>query len=136
MAWGGRRRVGRGIQLKQGQMNRLEAKYAGYLEGLKRGGVILDYWFDAIRLRLAEKTFYSPDFLVLASDMTFEVHEVKGGIWEDDARVKIKVAAAKYPMRFKAVRWVKGAWEAEEFSKEGDPPAPVEQGRWEVIERE
>lgn len=41
---------------------------------------------------MADKTFYSPDFIVPALDC-IEVHEVKGH-WEDDARVKIKVAAS------------------------------------------
>ena len=32
-----------------------------------------------------------------------ELHEVKGH-WQDDARVKIKVAAEQYPFRFVAVK--------------------------------
>jgi hypothetical protein len=55
-------------------------------------------------LRLADKTFYSPDFAVLTkADGTLEMHEVKG-FWQDDARVKIKVAASIYPFKFIAVK--------------------------------
>jgi hypothetical protein len=47
-----------------------------------------------------------------------EMHEVKG-FWQDDARVKIKVAASIYPFRFVAVtaRAKKhgGGWAVEEF---------------------
>lgn len=52
--------------------------------------------------------------MVLRADGVFEVHEVKGH-WEDDARVKIKVAAELYPFKFIAVRKQKGAWLFEEF---------------------
>jgi hypothetical protein len=43
------------------------------------------------------------------------MHEVKG-FWQDDARVKIKVAASIYPFKFIAVKKAKGGWEREEFS--------------------
>lgn len=47
-----------------------------------------------------------------------ELHEVKG-FWQDDARAKIKIAAAMFPFRFFAVK-VKtkregGGWDVEEF---------------------
>ena len=59
--------------------------------------------------------FYTPDFLVILADGRIELHEVKGH-WEDDARVKIKVAAAQKPwFTFVAVKWVKGGWEYERF---------------------
>ena len=43
-----------------------------------------------------------------------EVHEVKG-FWTDDALVKIKVAAAKFPFRFIAKQYVKKEWITREF---------------------
>lgn len=95
-------------------MNGLETRYAHYLEGLKRAGEIAWYEFDSVKLRLAEKTFYEPDFFVMMADGTLEIHEVKG-FWEDDARVKIKVAAAKFPMKFKAIQLQKSQWVVEQF---------------------
>lgn len=63
-------------------------------------------------------TFYTPDFAVMRADGALEVHEVKG-FWTDDARVKIKVAADQYPMRFIAVKVLPkkqgGGWVVEEF---------------------
>jgi hypothetical protein len=108
------RRYGRGVQRVPGRMNGLETQYAAYLEGLRRAGNIAWYAFDALKLRLAEATFYTPDFLILNADLSLEVHEVKG-FWEDDARVKIKVAAEKFPFSFKAVRKQKGEWVYENF---------------------
>lgn len=105
-------------RLRQGEMNKTEAAYAEYLGGLMAIGDVLWFKFEAIKLRLAPNTFYTADFFVLAGDGVLEVHEVKG-FWEDDARVKIKVAASMYPFRFKAVtkRAVKrgGGWDEEVF---------------------
>jgi hypothetical protein len=101
---------------RRGHMNRTELAYAGVLEARKAVGEVLGYWFEACKLRLADKTFYTPDFLVWAADGTLECHEVKA-FWADDARVKIKVAAALYPFRFLAVRrpGKNRGWEVEEI---------------------
>lgn len=105
-------------RLKTGQMNKTEQAYAKHLEDRKRLGQILWYRFEGIKLRLADNTFYSPDFVVLLADGSLECHEVKG-FWQDDARVKIKVAADQYPMRFIAVKVRAkkngGGWDVEEF---------------------
>jgi hypothetical protein len=53
--------------------------------------------------------------MVLPSDGVLEVVEVKG-FWRDDARVKVKVAAAIYPFKFVAVTRTRGgSWRPEEF---------------------
>lgn len=69
-------------------------------------------------LRLADNTFYSPDFAVMMSDGRMQMHEVKG-FWQDDARVKIKVAADLYPFEFIAIKAKAkkngGGWEKEVF---------------------
>jgi hypothetical protein len=106
---------GRGVKRVPGQMNGLERRYASYLDGLVQIGDVLGYWFDAVKLRLAEKTFYSPDFMVLTGAFEIEMHEVKGNYWEDDARVKIKVAADKFPFKFFGITWKNGQWNSEGF---------------------
>ena len=107
-------------RLKPGSMNKGEAAYAAHLELLKRAGEVLWYRFEGVKLRLADNTFYTPDFAVLAADSVMECHEVKG-FWQDDARAKIKVAADLYPFRFKALRVRAkkrgGGWEEENFSR-------------------
>jgi hypothetical protein len=94
-------------------MNKTERRYANHLDMLKRQGVVLWWAFEAVKLKLAPNTHYTPDFLVLRPG-GFEFHEVKG-FWRDDARVKIKVAAVMFPIPFLAVRWAKG-WQYEVFS--------------------
>lgn len=95
-------------------MNRTEAAYAQRLELRRHDGEIAWFKFEAVKLRLADKTFYTPDFAVMLTDGTLEMHEVKG-FWEDDARVKVKVAASLYPFRFIAVTHARGAWSEEDF---------------------
>jgi hypothetical protein len=112
---GGRFALGR---LKTGEMNKTEAKYDSYLWDLRRTGDVLWHKFEGVKLRLADNTFYTPDFAVMLADGTMEMHETKG-FWEDDARVKIKVAASLYPFRFKGLKPLAakrgGGWEVEEF---------------------
>jgi hypothetical protein len=111
----GRRALGR---LKTGEMNKIEAAYDVHLWQLRSAGDLLWHKFEGIKLRLADNTFLTVDFAVMRADGLLEMHEVKG-FWEDDARVKIKVAASLYPFRFIAVkpRAKKngGGWETEEF---------------------
>lgn len=90
-------------RLKQGEMNKSEANYAKFLELRKQGGEIAWYKFEGMKFRLADNTFYTPDFAVLKSNGVLEMHEFKGR-WMDDARVKIKVAAEMYPVVFIGVQ--------------------------------
>ena len=93
-------------RMKSGKMNNAEFAYSKTLELRKMAGKILWYSFEGITLRLADRTTYTPDFVVMLANGELEMHEVKG-FWTDDAKVKIKVAAEKFPFRFVAVRMVK-----------------------------
>lgn len=105
-------------RLKVGTMNKTEAAYAATLDSRRHAGEVAWFKFEGVKLRLADNTFYTPDFAVMLVDGALEMHEVKG-FWQDDARAKIKIAADLYPIRFVAVR-VKskkegGGWGVEEF---------------------
>jgi hypothetical protein len=101
-------------RLKQGEMNKTEALYAKHLELLKLSGEVLWYEFDCMNLRLADKCFYKTDFTVMTKNNELQIHEVKG-FWQDDALVKIKVAADKFPFRFIAIQYKSKKWEEREF---------------------
>ncbi len=95
-------------------MNKLEARYAREVLDIRQmAGEIVSWKYEAVKLRLAKRTWYTPDFFLFVDDMRspwFEIHEVKGH-WEDDARVKIKVAAEMFPeFKFVAVQYKKGIW--------------------------
>lgn len=105
-------------RLATGQRNKTEQQYEQTLELQRQAGQVLWYRFEGLKLRLADNTFYTPDFAVMRADNTLECHEVKG-FWQDDARVKIKIAADSYPFRFFAVKALPkksgGGWEYESF---------------------
>lgn len=113
-----------------GRMNKTEAAYAEHLELRRLAGEIISWRFEEIGLRLANGCFYYPDFEVILPDGGIEIHDVKGrrrkkhgGVVvekihvEDDALVKLKVAAAMFSeFRFFAVsRRRNGPWEFEEY---------------------
>lgn len=105
-------------RLKQGVMNKTESLYRDHLEMCKASGKVVWYKFEGMKFRLADNTFYTPDFCVMKWDGEIEIHEVKG-FWTDDARVKIKVAADMYPFRFYAFKKKSkgkgGGWDVELF---------------------
>jgi hypothetical protein len=105
-------------RLKVGTMNKTEAAYAAYLRALQHAGEIAWYRFEGLKFRLADNTFYTPDFAVMRASGAMECHEVKG-FWQDDARAKIKIAADLYPFRFVAIKVKEkkdgGGWALEEF---------------------
>jgi predicted nuclease of restriction endonuclease-like RecB superfamily len=105
-------------RMKSGEMNKTEREWAVVLDRLQTAGEVLWWKWNCIKLRLADNTFYVPDFMVLHKDLILTVYDVKG-FWTDDAKVKIKVAASMYPFIFRAVSKVPkkngGGWKAEEF---------------------
>ena len=90
-------------RLKVGELNKTEKAYEDMLKGMIIAGEILWYKFEGIKLRLADNTFFTPDFFVMRSSGELECIEVKGFMF-DDANVKIKVAAENFPFLFKIAR--------------------------------
>lgn len=112
---------------KPGEMNKTEKLYAEHLDTLLLSGQVLWWGFEKITLKLADDTRYTPDFDVLFFDGVFEFHETKHtwkdkntGLkkphYEDDAKVKIKIAAELLPFTFKS-KWLdeSGTWVEKEF---------------------
>lgn len=100
-------------------MNSLETAWSKELEMLRLAGEVLAWKFEPMKLRLAKKTFYTPDFMVVHKDLHISFDETKG-FWQDDARVKIKVAAKDFPwFKFRAIQKLAkkrgGGWTIEEF---------------------
>lgn len=78
-------------------MNKTETWYANnVLVPLTAAGTFHSWAFEAFKIRLADRTWYTIDFMVIRADGLIEFHEVKGS-WkaahQDDSRVKLKVAA-------------------------------------------
>ena len=98
-----------------GQMNKTEQAYAALLEQRKQAGEIHHYQFEAMALKLAKLTTYTPDFFIINADGTIEFIEIKG-FWHQAGRIKIKMAAELHPwFRFVAVQYKKKEWVYEQF---------------------
>jgi hypothetical protein len=93
-----------------GHMNKLEARYAGHLDLLKMSGQLKQWWFEAIALRIGQRCFWHPDFLIEQKDGRLELHDTKGHV-KDDALVKAKAIASKFPFPVYHVKWIKGQWQ-------------------------
>lgn len=104
---------------KPGSMNKTEEAYFRYLKSRDDVDVIE---FEKTAFRLAERCSYTPDFMVMLKDGEVQFHEVKGSkaIFQDDAKVKIKVAAGMVPFRFFVAipaKGKKGEWDIEEVKR-------------------
>ena len=88
-------------------MNSLENRYSDYLCSLQLAGEIHSFTFERHNLKLADKTYFKPDFEVMLPDGIIEFHEVKGFMM-DDANAKLKIAADQFPQFvFRLVKWDK-----------------------------
>lgn len=107
-------------RLKPGEMNDTEKRYDKHLAARLVAGEIKWFKFEGIKLRLADNTFLTVDFAVLPANNVLEMIDVKGAkaLFLDDARVKMKVAAAMYPFVFKVAyprpKKDGGGWDEEE----------------------
>jgi hypothetical protein len=85
-------------------MNQTESAYASVLQLRLLAGELLRWDYEPEKLRLADLTWYTPDFRVVLANGRLEFHEVKACkangefLCEDDARVKFKVAAEQHPI--------------------------------------
>jgi len=105
-------------RLKTGERNKTEAAYEAVLAAEKHAGEIQWFAFEGLKLRLADNTFYTPDFFVMKKNGELECHEVKGFL-QEDALVKWKVAGSMYPFRFimvfKQAKKDGGGWRVVEY---------------------
>jgi hypothetical protein len=112
-------------------MNRLESKYEAYLRDLQRLGHVEWFAYEPLKLKLADKTYYTPDFIVMRPDGAIEVHDTKGTtsvqresgarvkkpFIEEHSAIKIKACADKFPFRFFAVWLLDGVWQYSEYGE-------------------
>ena len=110
-------------------MNKTEAAYEAHLNLRKITGEVLWFQFEGITLKLADDTRLTIDFPLMLADGTLELHDVKGterrvkkngepyagARVEDDAKVKMAVAAAMFPFVFKTVYKLDGNWIEREY---------------------
>ena len=124
-----------------GQMNLTEKRYSEYLAAQLLAGLIQFWEFESVTLKIAPDVRWTPDFLVMTNDFTLEFHDTKAGAKqkkknketgvmeptgnykprvEDDARIKIIMAAQKWPFLSFCTVWEAGKagcgiWERKDY---------------------
>ena len=111
----GRRPKNRLVGYDADRMNKTETKYAELLETQRRAGKILFWRYESVKFRLADRTWYTPDFYIMRPDGTIEIHETKGWM-EEDANIKIKTVAELFPeFLFVLVKWSNNTWQFKRY---------------------
>lgn len=83
----------------EGRMNEVEKRRARELDADLSEGLIQAYYYERITFRLASRTSYTPDFLVIDAAGLIRFEEIKGdGGWLDsEGRTKWKTTAEQNP---------------------------------------
>jgi len=119
------RAKGRTTPRVAGRMNGTETAFSHLLELERISGLIVRWRFEALKLRLADMTSYSPDFMTLRGDGSIHLYEIKPGnragpVWTPDSHVKAKLAAEAFGEFFFHVAWHYGkVWHVESIPKAG-----------------
>lgn len=108
---------GKPTKRRSDQMNKLEGEYARILQAKRHRGEIIFDRYEALKLRIGDKCFYSPDFLIIrANNPKPLLVEIKGAAIHqkklyEDGIIKFKAAKELYPC-FDFEMWSKidGEW--------------------------
>jgi hypothetical protein len=116
------------VRKRKGEMNDTEKAFADKLRRDQIDGLVEWWGFEAITLRLADKTTWTADFAVMYADGSLWLIDTKGAkktrggnyvpFVEQHTNVKIKVAAEQFPVTigvaFKLPKKCGGEWVIEE----------------------
>jgi hypothetical protein len=96
---------------RTGYRSNLEADYATRLEILRGLGEIRSWMYEAVKLKIGNGAWFTPDFFVRMASGSIEFHETKGGFAREAAMVRIRSAALQFPFwKFRLVTRVNGDW--------------------------
>lgn len=102
--------VCRNVQMRhtRSELNKTEQRYLQILQARFPFGHVQAH---TIKLQLAEKCWYTPDFSYVLPTGALVFVETKGAFERDDAIVKLKTAARQFPQfTFIKAKYVKGKW--------------------------
>ena len=83
------------LERSRSYMNATEHSFSIGLEVARRAGEIMEWKFESVKLRIAPRCFYTPDFFVEYPPIAFRKPlfiEVKGPFIREDARIKFLAA--------------------------------------------
>lgn len=117
----------RGSVRQRGKMNRTEQRWADQLDADLAAGLIADWKFETLRLRITlpgegvKSKWFTPDFVIVELDGVERLDEVKGTGPDDAASIlRLHVAAETYPWKkFRLVKRLRaeqgGGWKVTEL---------------------
>lgn len=114
---------------KKPRLNQTERRYRDtFLRPMLASGEALGVLEQAVKFRLADATYYTPDLIAVLPGGQWWIIEVKGARTWDDALVKFKVAAELYPWwRWTMVQWKDGEWRTlRDVPAQGVTVTPIE----------
>lgn len=83
---------------KRGEMNGFEWQFYEYLTVLRLDGKLIDVQYESHKYRLADGTWYTPDFYCIGPDNERLIYETKGFRKNiRDGLLRLKVVASLYP---------------------------------------
>lgn len=112
--------AGRVTKNAKGQ-NKTEANLDRWLDDQKRWGRIWHYEFEAVKIRLADRRWYTPDFAVWLPNAQFCFVEVKGGFVREDGMIKLQVAAEHSRWPFYLAWYESRKWTVSELPSRSTP---------------
>ena len=97
--------------------NKMERDYSRLLDTRKAAGEVANYRYEAVKFLVAnpqqgKQAFWTPDFYVVLSDGSIEIHEVKGHMREA-AMVRIKCVSEWCGVPVKVIYKRNGEWKVE-----------------------
>jgi hypothetical protein len=96
--------------------SKLEEAYWHRLKDLQAQGVIHSFALKPEKLRLADGSYYTPDFRVITPTGEVQFHETKG-FMREAARVRLLVAAELHPYPFFLVKKSGASFTVERYGK-------------------
>lgn len=96
--------------------SKLEEAYWNHLADLQAQGAIHSFALKPEKLRLADGSYYTPDFRVITPTGEVQFHETKG-FMREAARVRILVAAELHPYPFFLVKKSGASFTVERYGK-------------------
>jgi hypothetical protein len=95
--------------------NNLERRYGQLLDLQLKAGEIKWWRLKPLRIRLADGSYYTPDFAVVTNEDQLELHETKGHMREA-ARVRMLVCREVFPAAIRLIIWdAQHGWQEEIF---------------------
>lgn len=100
--------------------SKLELKYANHLQLQLLAGEISRWAYEPIGFKIANRTHYYPDFMVVKPDGV-EFHEVKGYDRQGKGKLKWKIAADMYPeFTWRFITWEQKQWKILTYNQPKD----------------